>query len=563
MFDRIPVTSWFPPQELTDCPLCRDATAVLSRDALRVAGDIALAITTRGHVGRLAEAVVERLGATLGAGRASVLVPEPAGRWRVFASSERGHAHDLVVDAERYPELAEVRRTGAPFIARDVETSAELEPARAVLQAAGVRCVAAYPIFLATGRGDAVVLKITLHRQPEPAELLLATLIAHLLVHRLGGMQPARVAHQLGVSVTPSDGYDPATLLRLLPIAALVVDGTGRVLHANNRAVWLLHDREQGSSNAAITLSTRPERCWLATSGRWEAHLLSGNGEMPVLGWSNLVGAERTLVLIEPHPAARHTAHERQMRRTLAEKLEELEAANIRLEEHARSRERFVSDAAHELKTPLAILRSYLETMSDDLADGLSAQQREFLQAATHGAGRLQRLVEEMLDLAALEGGHLPLVLGQVPVRDAAQPVLDELAPLAAQGGVALRCEPGEPLVLRADVERLRQVLRNLVENGLKYTEPGGAVVVSWRRQGDSAVVAVCDTGVGIAAKALPRIFDEFVRVNGRRAVDGAGLGLGIVRRLVQAMGGQVWAESRPGAGSRFLVELPLWTGEG
>jgi signal transduction histidine kinase len=563
MFDRIPVTSWFPPQELTDCPLCRDATAVLSRDALRVAGDIALAITTRGHVGRLAEAVVERLGAALGAGRASVLVPEPAGRWRVFASSERGHAHDLVVDAERYPELAEVRRTGAPFIARDVETSAELEPARAVLQAAGVRCVAAYPIFLATGRGDAVVLKITLHRQPEPAELLLATLIAHLLVHRLGGMQPARVAHQLGVSVTPSDGYDPATLLRLLPIAALVVDGTGRVLHANNRAVWLLHDREQGSSNAAINLSTRPERCWLATSGRWEAHLLSGSGEMPVLGWSNLVGAERTLVLIEPHPAARHTAHERQMRRTLAEKLEELEAANIRLEEHARSRERFVSDAAHELKTPLAILRSYLETMSDDLADGLSAQQREFLQAATHGAGRLQRLVEEMLDLAALEGGHLPLVLGQVPVRGAAQPVLDELAPLAAQGGVALRCEPGEPLVLRADVERLRQVLRNLVENGLKYTEPGGAVVVSWHRQGDSAVVAVCDTGVGIAAEALPRIFDEFVRVNGRRAVDGAGLGLGIVRRLVQAMGGQVWAESRPGAGSRFLVELPLWTGEG
>ena len=223
----------------------------------------------------------------------------------------------------------------------------------------------------------------------------------------------------------------------------------------------------------------------------------------------------------------------------------------------------FLATAAHELKTPLAILRSYIETLADDLVEGLTTDQREFLAAAAHGARRLQRLVEQLLDLAALEAGHLPVAVGQVSSREVAAAVADELRPLADAGRVTLRAGVEPDLEIRADPARLRQVLRNLVENGIKYTAAGGEISIGSSRIGDRAVLCVADTGIGIPPESLPRVFDEFVRIPGHQPVDGAGLGLAIVRRLALAMGGQVWAESTPGVGSRFFVELPLWTGEG
>ena len=100
------------------------------------------------------------------------------------------------------------------------------------------------------------------------------------------------------------------------------------------------------------------------------------------------------------------------------------------------------------------------------------------------------------------------------------------------------------------------------MENGLKYTRRGGEVTVDLSRQGDRGVISVHDNGVGISPEALPRIFDEFVRGPNSQAAEGAGLGLAIVRRLVLAMGGRVWVDSSPGQGSRFFVELPLWSGD-
>ncbi len=563
MLDRIPVASWFPAQDPADCSLCRDARGALSQEALRAAGEIAIALTTRGHVAQLVEGLVARLGAAAGPGRVTMLVPSSGGMWRIFASSDRTGTHDLMIGADRYPELLEVRRTGTPFIAPAVETAPELETARPILLGAGVRAIAAYPVFLVPGTSDPVVLKVSLQRAPEPSQLLLATLAAHLLVHRLGRLAQPQVAQQFGLAVPQSGDYDPTTVLRLLPLAAAVVDAGGKVLHANSRALWLLRDRGSGGQRGPITLHTRPEQAWLGATPRWDAHVVTASGDLAVLGWSNRVGTDRTLVLVEPHPEARRRSHERKMRRTLAEKLKELEAANAHLEEYARLRGRFVSDAAHELKTPLSILRSYLEILVEDLDEGFSAEQREFIRVAAHSARRLQRLVEELLDLAALEAGHLQIALEQVSTQEAAGAVVAELQPLADQGKVGLRLEVAAPLALRADLERLKQILRNLVENGVKYTQSGGDVVVRCERRGDRGVISVRDTGVGIPAETLPRIFDEFVRVPGRRTVEGAGLGLAIARRLVLAMGGQVWAESAPGIGSQFFVELPLWTGQG
>lgn len=193
---------------------------------------------------------------------------------------------------------------------------------------------------------------------------------------------------------------------------------------------------------------------------------------------------------------------------------------------------------------------------------GLDPQQREFLAAATEGARRLQRLVEELLDLAALESGNLPLEVGPVDAPSALRAAFDELAPLARRGEIELRLGPVEALTVRADSARLDQVLRNLVDNALKYTRPGGQVRMGCRRRGDTGVLEVSDNGVGIPAEELPRIFDEFYRVRLAPTGEGAGLGLAIVRRLVLALGGRIDVTSEPAVGSRFSVELPVWTHE-
>ena len=150
-----------------------------------------------------------------------------------------------------------------------------------------------------------------------------------------------------------------------------------------------------------------------------------------------------------------------------------------------------------------------------------------------------------------------------VSSRGAVSSVMEELQPLAANAKVALLERAESELPVRADPERLRQVLRNLIENGPKYTRAGGELAVAAEKRGNRAVLCVRDNGVGIPAESLPHIFEEFVRVPGNQPGKGAGLGFAIVRRLMLAMGGRVWAKSTPGEGSSFFVELPLWTGAG
>ncbi|MGE5236908.1 MAG: sensor histidine kinase [Acidobacteriota bacterium] len=561
MPERIAVNAWFPQPELTECSLCRETRSVLAPTTAALAGEVALDLMALGRVPALLGAALSRLARGLGSGRVAVLVPEAGGKWRVFASSDLDQTHDLMIDSDRYPELLEVRRTGVPFIARSVDSTPNLVLSRQMLAAAGVRAVAVFPIFLAAPSGEPVVLKVSLARELDPQDEAFATLVAHLLVHRLALLPTQEAAHQLGLSSAPAGGPNPAALLRLVPVPALVVDDDGRVIHANPRAAWMLRGREGRTSSGSVILRLEPERIWLGQDPRWEATLVSGSHPR-LLGWSNRVGENRTLVLLDQHPEERRHSQDSRIRSALAQKLHELEAANTLLEEHARKRARFVSDVAHELKTPLAIQRSYLETLSGDLSEGLSQEQREFLAAALHGAERLHRLVEELLDLAALESGNLPLTLEPVSSEALADQVIADLEPLAERHGVTLRRDGDPNATIRADRERLAQVLRNLVENGIKYGRAGGEVTVLFERLADRALFTVRDNGIGIPSDALPSIFEEFVRAPGNTASDGVGLGLAIVRRSVMAMGGRVWVDSDTGRGSRFFVELPLWTGE-
>jgi len=224
---------------------------------------------------------------------------------------------------------------------------------------------------------------------------------------------------------------------------------------------------------------------------------------------------------------------------------------------------RFAADAAHELRTPLTALRGGLEVALR--TDRTASQYREVLVSSLEDVQRLVRLAEDLLLLARASAGA-----GAKPARVELEPLLLEVCDtalrLAAGSDVSVRMADGAALsgaaagAVAGDAMALRRALLNLVENALNYTPAGGTVELSLGREGGDAVIAVRDTGVGIASADLERIFDPFVRLDAARtrATGGAGLGLAIVRSIVAVHGGTVSAESVPGAGSTFTVRLPI-----
>lgn len=220
-------------------------------------------------------------------------------------------------------------------------------------------------------------------------------------------------------------------------------------------------------------------------------------------------------------------------------------------------RREFVANASHELKTPLTSIRGYAETL---LSGGLEdeAHRTRFVETIRDQASRLEELVEDLLDLADLERADAPLDLKDWDLGEITRDVATTYEDVASRRGLRLSVESRAGLHARVDRKRLELALRNLLDNALKYTERG-SVSVRVEEQGDAVRVSVADTGRGIAAEHLPRVFERFYRVDrGRsRALGGTGLGLSIVKHAVQLHGGHVGVESEAGQGSTFWVEIP------
>jgi heavy metal sensor kinase len=231
-----------------------------------------------------------------------------------------------------------------------------------------------------------------------------------------------------------------------------------------------------------------------------------------------------------------------------------LNAMLERLERGVAEQRRFVADAAHELRTPLAVMRSEIEVSlrSDDLPPAAAA----VLESTGEEVGRMAAIVENLLTLARIDEGRLELLRGPVDLADVARGVARRFQATARSKGIGLLVS-GEGASVLGDRERLHQAVANLVDNAVKYTGAGGRVrVTGWRRDGEAGLT-VSDTGPGIPAEVLPRIFDRFVRADpARTRRDGSGLGLAICKEIIEAHGGRVWAESEPGRGSSFSIAL-------
>lgn len=219
-------------------------------------------------------------------------------------------------------------------------------------------------------------------------------------------------------------------------------------------------------------------------------------------------------------------------------------------------RKAMVSDVAHELRTPLSTIRSWLEAVQD----GIATSDQALVDSLLEEALLLQHIVDDLQDLAEADAGQLRIHPEPLRVRE----LLDQVATVhhgrAGTAGVALTTRTEGDPELSGDPVRLRQVVGNLVSNALRHTPPGGSVTLRARRVGDLVTIEVADTGTGIPAEDLPRVFDRFWRAEKSRSrrTGGSGLGLAIVRRLTEAHGGTVTVASTVGTGTVFTVRLPV-----
>lgn len=228
------------------------------------------------------------------------------------------------------------------------------------------------------------------------------------------------------------------------------------------------------------------------------------------------------------------------------------------IESGEQQRRALVSDVAHELRTPLANVRGYLEAAEDGVVELDSALVRSLLEEAS----LLERLVSDLQMLAQADAGMLRIYPEECDASDITAQVVAGHRAAADSAGVRLSAQAPSSLPIHADPHRVRQALSNLVANALRFTPSGGSVVVSVELDGRQVVWSVSDTGPGIASEHLPHLFDRFYRADPSRsrATGGSGLGLAIVKHLVEAHGGQVEVASEVGRGSTFVIRLPVST---
>jgi two-component system phosphate regulon sensor histidine kinase PhoR len=218
----------------------------------------------------------------------------------------------------------------------------------------------------------------------------------------------------------------------------------------------------------------------------------------------------------------------------------------------------FISNVSHELRTPLASLKALTETLRDGALEDPKAAKR-FLGRIEIEVDALTQMAQELLELTRIESGQVPLELKAVAPSGLLRTAADRMREQVERAGLILRFDaPAGAPEVKADAQRLEQVFVNLIHNAVKFTRPGGEVVLSAKVEGNFVRFAIHDTGAGIPTDDLERIFERFYKADRARSGGGTGLGLSIARHIVEAHGGRIWAESVEGRGSTFYFLIPI-----
>lgn len=239
---------------------------------------------------------------------------------------------------------------------------------------------------------------------------------------------------------------------------------------------------------------------------------------------------------------------------------EQLKKAHEELKSLDKMKTDFMNIAAHELKTPLVPMVGYLSLINKE---NLSTEDKEGLEIALKNTKRLQRLVSDILDIAKLESKVMKFNMEDIQLLEVAKDAVASVEPFAKEKKIALDAKlPQELPLIRGDSGRLNQVMTNLINNAIKFTDQGG-VTVEVRLENGKVVASVRDTGIGMRENEIPKLFTKFYQTDtsAKRKYGGTGLGLAICKEIVHAHSGEIWVESKLGQGSTFSFSLPVMTG--
>ncbi|HEV8582803.1 MAG TPA: ATP-binding protein [Thermoanaerobaculia bacterium] len=254
-------------------------------------------------------------------------------------------------------------------------------------------------------------------------------------------------------------------------------------------------------------------------------------------------------------------ARDRQTQREEEQRRREIENAREQAESENRFKSQFLANMSHELRTPLNAVIGFSELLEDEKAGPLAPMQRDYIEAVLASARHLLNLINDILDLSKIDAGRVTLSPEPTSIAALVASIKSVLQSLANKSGVALETDVAADLPeLHVDPLRIKQVLYNLLANGLKFTPKGGRVSLRARREGDCVRVDVVDTGIGIRREDLPLLFREFQQIAspGRVKPEGTGLGLALAKRLVELHDGEISVKSEPARGTTFTVKLPL-----
>ena len=353
----------------------------------------------------------------------------------------------------------------------------------------------------------------------------------------------SEMAHALGTQVAAAEAEhaQSAAILETMADGVIVLDAGGRVVVINEAAAQLVGARIQDAKGRSLVDVARDYELAVAV----RAALREGAAQRRLVE----IGSPGRQVQLVCTPLIRSES-EKQALLVLQDVTDLQRADTVRRE--------FVANVSHELRTPVASLKALAETLADGALDDPPAAQ-SFVGRMLVEADRLAQLVEELLELARLEGGRASSKRERIDLSDLVIRGAERLRALADSQGVALtvEAEPRLPRVVGDEV-RLERAVVNLVDNAVKFTPPGGQVRVRCWQSGSELLISVADTGMGIARADQARVFERFYKTDRARASGGSGLGLAIAKHTVQAIGGRVWAESEEGKGSTFFIALPF-----
>lgn len=249
------------------------------------------------------------------------------------------------------------------------------------------------------------------------------------------------------------------------------------------------------------------------------------------------------------------------MTTALRESAAEVDALRAKLEALRTSGTSFLSEAAHAIKNPLTVTYSYLEILNTDLSEGLTKEQKSFLSIALENAEKLRRLVEDLAEVAALESESAAIDLAISDVRMIVEAACEEVRTSVEQAELELAIEPADRLSdVRIDKERLKDALVRVLENSIRFTPAGGAIVLHAQQDHDHLVIEIRDTGVGMPADRIDDALRAFVQLHREpgETRESFGLGLPLSRRQVEAMGGTLTIGSVEGEGTTVTISLPV-----